>query len=967
MKMILYIIFLVILSSFVYAGFIDSVDDPFEQSQITTDSTFQGVFTRPAYNDLKLERVGDKLNITFGGKYFTLRGGFFYENEVYSFSQAIGYGVELDAWVNYNTGTISKFGGSVNLSNAPQVIKDNGYYVVFGVDGMSEGLDYYVCDDSLCLDNGNVKIVWKDYNNPSNKFQIYNKTVVYLTDNGSKFHDSFIYDPQVEVGNVSVGVYNYTAAHNNNIYLNNYVALGDYVNNAAPNSVDNPYDVYVDTTEKIAYVTSTKDDSLTIINVTDSSNPVALGDYIDNEPPNSIDDPYRVYVDTTEKIAYVVSNTDDSLTIINVSDYSNPVALGDYVDDEPPNSINGAYDIYVDTTEKIVYVVSSNNDSLTIINVSNYSNPVALGDYVDDEPPNSIDYATSVYIDTTNKIAYVTSLLDSSLTIINVSDYSNPVALGDYVDNSQPNSIDGANNVYVDTTEKIAYVTSIADDSLTIINVSNYADPVALGDYVDDDPPNSIEVPYDVYVDTTEKIAYVISNLENSLTTINVSNYSNPVALGNYIKEVLPNSIDGATSVYIDTTNKIAYVTSYFEDALTIIDIGTYIQSGTYTSEVFTRNTSIEANMINITANTYSDSGYEVEGGVLEKKMNLTDNLLAYWDFDGDDLGASTCTDIIGTHDGTIRSGSIGITGGSYDGQAYTDDGVDNNNFGCGIPSASSQIDSINDSITIFIRYKILKATSGAKMFNYGADDIQIIDNGNTYIRFDLKGRSDAFVYSNLNKYVENEWKSTMFFSNSSDTCIQSNSSTLYCEPSTGVITSPVSDIGIGGHKDGIYDPLNGSIDTLMFWNRTLSNDERLCILNEVCLTNWTESIYQPFSNGIDTNNYSISEDSNFVQAKFKLYANSTGTSILYDFNMTAWNYTAAEAEDSCTYSGTGNWDIIASDGCSIDTQTGVSGNVSCDGTGSLTINANLTLDKLFLDKNCIIYQKKQTYIYSKK
>ena len=46
--------------------------------------------------------------------------------------------------------------------------------------------------------------------NPLNKFNIYNRTTVYLTDNGSAFYSSVVYDPEVIVDNKSVGIFNNT-------------------------------------------------------------------------------------------------------------------------------------------------------------------------------------------------------------------------------------------------------------------------------------------------------------------------------------------------------------------------------------------------------------------------------------------------------------------------------------------------------------------------------------------------------------------------------------------------------------------------------------------------------------------------------------------------------------------------------------------------------------------------------------
>lgn len=186
-------------------------------------------FMKPAYTNLQMTRHGDKLNITFGAQYVTLRGYFYYEGDTYSFSEAASFGVTYDSWVDYNTGTVSKFGGLIDTSDVAQGILDNGYYVAFELVDRSDGTKIRKVGDSIYLSN-NVRIVWKDYENPTNKFNVFNKTVVYLTDEGSKFHGSLVYDPVVEIGNVSVGVYNQTFLNKTvgGIQVNDSFTQGDY-------------------------------------------------------------------------------------------------------------------------------------------------------------------------------------------------------------------------------------------------------------------------------------------------------------------------------------------------------------------------------------------------------------------------------------------------------------------------------------------------------------------------------------------------------------------------------------------------------------------------------------------------------------------------------------------------------------------------------------------------------------------
>lgn len=58
---------------------------------------------------------------------------------------------------------------------------------------------------------------------------------------------------------------------------------------------------------------------------------------------------------------------------------------------------------------------------------------------------------------------------------------------------------------------------------------------------------------------------------------------------------------------------------------------------------------------------------------------------------------------------------------------------------------------------------------------------------------------------------------------------------------------------------------------------------------------------------------------------------------------------------DSCTYGGSGDWDIDPSDNCVLTTDTDVGGNdVICEGSGSVTISANITnVDRFSVGSGC--------------
>jgi hypothetical protein len=162
--------------------------------------------------DLKLNRIGDKLNITWEDKFVTIKGYFYYlgDNKTYTFQEASTYGVTYNYWVDKVNGEM-KFGGVVNLTNSPQAIKNKGFYVVFELIDKSENVKLRLDGGKLWLDD-NVAIDWKDRVNEENDFEIYNKTIVFMrykyfnsTDNQtyySAYHNTVFYDPIITYRNL---------------------------------------------------------------------------------------------------------------------------------------------------------------------------------------------------------------------------------------------------------------------------------------------------------------------------------------------------------------------------------------------------------------------------------------------------------------------------------------------------------------------------------------------------------------------------------------------------------------------------------------------------------------------------------------------------------------------------------------------------------------------------------------------
>jgi hypothetical protein len=296
---------------------------------------------------------------------------------------------------------------------------------------------------------------------------------------------------------------------------------------------------------KYAYVAVEIGDRLAVIDISDPTDPILVGELQDGITGGRLDGAYSVYV--SGEYAYATSSNNDSFQIIDVSNPSTPVFAGQLGSDR----LDGAYSVYV--SGKYAYVTAYVDDSLQIIDISDASAPVFAGEL---QNSSRLNGAWGVYV--SGGYAYVTSSNNDSFQIIDVSNPSSPSFAGQLVDSDR---LVSAKSVYV--SGKYAYVTAYGDDSLQIIDISNASAPVFAGEL---DSSSRLNGANSVYV--SGKYAYVATRLNNSLKVIDISNASAPVFAG----ELGSDRLDGASSVYV--SGKYAYVASESNNSLQIIDIG---------------------------------------------------------------------------------------------------------------------------------------------------------------------------------------------------------------------------------------------------------------------------------------------------------------------------------------------------------------------------------------------------------
>ena len=165
--------------------------------------------------------------------------------------------------------------------------------------------------------------------------------------------------------------------------------------------------------------------------------------------------------------------------------------------------------------------------------------------------------------------AYVASALSDSLTVIDVSDPANPVQVGTITNAQLAGTYDVA------LSGNYAYLASATSDRLNVIDVSNPVAPVQIGTVTSTDLAGARAVA------VSGNYAYVAGAQADSLTVIDISDPFTAMQVGTVSTPDLNNPRGVAVS------GNYAYVASSLSDSLTVIDISNPlapVQVGTVTS-----------------------------------------------------------------------------------------------------------------------------------------------------------------------------------------------------------------------------------------------------------------------------------------------------------------------------------------------------------------------------------------------
>ncbi len=221
----------------------------------------------------------------------------------------------------------------------------------------------------------------------------------------------------------------------------------------------------LDVVNKIVYLSASASDKskpdFFIVNATNGQSPYIVSQINTGEGLNA--------VDVAGNYAYVANDDDDAQ--LQVIDISNP-ALPSLIKSFKLNGVSGSgaigQSIFYSNSKIYIGTKAASGPEFHIVDVSNPAVPLDIGSYETGANVNDIFVSGNT--------AYIATSADNSeLTILDVTNSSSIVKLGDF------NAVAGDDGKSVYITGTTAYLGRTGGGSLSIINVSNPALPVQLG------------------------------------------------------------------------------------------------------------------------------------------------------------------------------------------------------------------------------------------------------------------------------------------------------------------------------------------------------------------------------------------------------------------------------------------------------------------------------------------------------
>lgn len=341
-------------------------------------------------------------------------------------------------------------------------------------------------------------------------------------------------------------------------------------------------DVWVSDSTVYASVASIYQDALSIQNVSDPANPSHVSEIYGAGRPNYLDAPQKapLYLVDGTKLVFIPAYADNALSIINVSNPSDPTFEGEIHKKGQRPYLEDAHDVkvgIVDSTE-YAFVVAVRDNALTIIDVSAPSRPKRESEIYGAGSPNYLGTPSSIdlFIIGSTLYAFVTAINDDALVVIDVSDPGSPSKVADIRGAGSPNYLDAPHGVKIFQigSTPYAFVVSAADAALTVFDVSTPSSPTHVGEIHGTGSPNYLSGAHCIDIATigSKHYAFVVSYIDDALSIFDVTTPSSPTLESVVHGAGSPNYLDYAygVSVAVIGSTPYAFIVARNDSALTI-------------------------------------------------------------------------------------------------------------------------------------------------------------------------------------------------------------------------------------------------------------------------------------------------------------------------------------------------------------------------------------------------------------
>ena len=384
-------------------------------------------------------------------------------------------------------------------------------------------------------------------------------------------------------------------------------------------------------TGRLGIGTTTPDQELTVVG--SISNPVNGNSGITQIATTSVGSaPWSIAV--FARYAYVANSNDNTISIVDISNPSVPAQIAITAVGVSPQSIavSGRY----------AYVTNIDGGTISVVDISNPSAPIQIAITAVGNQPQ--------YIAVSGRYAYVANFLDNTISVVDISNPSAPIQIAITAVGVSPQSIA--------VSGRYAYVASYAENIISIVDISNPFAPIQTSTAAVGSAPISIAV--------SGRYAYVANSNDNTISIVDISNSSAPIQIAT--------TAVGNQPQYIAVSGRYAYVANYGDNTISVIDISgaefsTLIAHSAEAGQLQVRNDIIAQGVIQ--AGTSLQVG---AGGILSNGSIAITATNTYSYFGGgitvSGMTTSTNLSVIGTS--TLRNILPDTTGGSGNMSLYS-------------------------------------------------------------------------------------------------------------------------------------------------------------------------------------------------------------------------------------------------------------------------------------------------------